>query len=82
MLQDNYLCLVESNKQQIEEVKSKTQAENSDTRRLLSESGFVLFIAPLSFSRDRRIKMNKSSHILTLVELTVMCYSYKDQCAK
>ena len=32
MLHDNYLCLVESNKQQIKEVGSKTQAENSETR--------------------------------------------------
>ena len=29
-------------------------------RQLLSESGFVLCIAPLSLSRDRRIKMKKS----------------------
>ena len=32
MLHDNYLCLAELNKQQIEEVKSKIQAENSETR--------------------------------------------------
>ena len=32
MLHDNYLCLVESNKQQIEEVTSKIQAENLETR--------------------------------------------------
>ena len=32
MLHDNYLCLMKSNKQQIEEVKSKTQAEISETR--------------------------------------------------
>ena len=29
MLYDNYLCLVESNKQQMKEVRSKTQTENS-----------------------------------------------------
>ena len=29
MLHDNYLCLVESNKPQIKEVRSKTQLENS-----------------------------------------------------
>ena len=32
MLHNNYLCLVESNKQQIEEVRSKIQAEYSETR--------------------------------------------------
>ena len=32
MLHDNYLCLVESNKQQIEKVRSKIQVENSETR--------------------------------------------------
>ena len=32
ILHDIYLCLVESNKQQIEEVRSKTQVENSESR--------------------------------------------------
>ena len=32
MLHDNYLCLVESGKQQIKEVGSKTRAENSETK--------------------------------------------------
>ena len=32
MLHDKYLFLVESNKQQIEEVRSKIPAENSETR--------------------------------------------------
>ena len=32
MLRDNFLCLVESNEQQIEEVRSKIQAGNSETR--------------------------------------------------
>ena len=32
MLRDNYLCLVESSKQQIEEVRSKMEAENWETR--------------------------------------------------
>ena len=31
MLHGNYLCLVESNKQQIREVRSKTQPENWQT---------------------------------------------------
>ena len=60
MLHDNYLCLVESNKQQIKEVGSKIQVETRTQRQLLSESGFVLRIAPPSLSRDRRIKLKKS----------------------
>ena len=32
MLRDNYLSLVESNKQQIKEVRSKTQPENLETK--------------------------------------------------
>ena len=32
MLYDNYLCLVKSNKQQIEEVRGQIQAENLETR--------------------------------------------------
>ena len=64
MLHGNYLCLVKFNKQQIEEGKSKIQAENSEKGQLLSESEFVLCIAPRSLSRDRRIKMKKSSSSL------------------
>ena len=45
--------------------KLKTSEENSTgktwkQRQLLSESGFVLRIAPPPLSRDRRIKMKKS----------------------
>ena len=32
MLHDNYFCLVESNKQQIEEVRCKVQAKNPQTK--------------------------------------------------
>ena len=32
MLYNNYLCLGESNKKQIEEVRSKIEAENSETK--------------------------------------------------
>ena len=57
MLHDNYIVrLVESNKQQIKEVKRKTR----NNGQLLSESGLVVCIAPLSLSRDRRIKIKKS----------------------
>ena len=62
MFRCNYLCLVESSKQQTKEVGSKKiLEENSEKRQLLSDSGFVLYIAPPSLSRDRRIKMKKSS---------------------
>ena len=59
MLYDDYLCLVESGKQQIKEVERKSNRKTWK-RQLLSESGFVLRIAPPSLSRDRRIKMKKS----------------------
>ena len=61
MLHDDYLCLVESGKQQIKEVRRKFKRKTWKQRQLLSESGFVLRIAPPSLSRDRRIKMKKSS---------------------
>ena len=60
MLHDDYLCLVESGKQQIKEVRRKFKRKTWKQRQLLSESGFVLRIAPPSLSRDRRIKMKKS----------------------
>ena len=66
MLHDDYLCLVESGKQQINEVRRKFKRKTWKQRQLLSESGFVLRIAPQSLSRDRRIKMKKS--IMKLVE--------------
>ena len=53
ILPDNYLCLVESNKQQIKEIRSK--------RQLLSESGFVLRLVPPSLSTDRRIRNHRNS---------------------
>ena len=59
MLHDDYLCLVESGKQQIKEVRRKFKRKTWKQRQLLSESGFVLRIAPPSLSRDRRIKMKK-----------------------
>ena len=63
MLHDDYLCLVESGKQQIKEVRRKFKRKTWKQRQLLSESGFVLRIAPPSFSRDRRIKMKKSINL-------------------
>ena len=56
--------LLRPSKQQIEEVKSKIQAENSETRATPKRvPGFVLCIAPPSLSRGRRIKMEKSIKI-------------------
>ena len=61
MLHDDYLCLVESGKQQMKEATRKFKRKTWKQRQLLSESGFVLRIAPPSLSRDRRIKMKKST---------------------
>ena len=68
MLHDDYLCLVESGKQQIKEVRRKFKRKTWKQRQLLSESGFVLRIAPPSLSRDRRIKMKKSINQSILVK--------------
>ena len=54
MLHDDYLCLVESGKQQIKEVRRKFNLKTWKQRQLLSESGFVLRIASPPLSRDRR----------------------------
>ena len=56
----SYLCLVESNKQKIKKVNSKTQTITQKHKQLLSGSGFVLCIALPSLSRDRRIKMEEN----------------------
>ena len=55
MLHDDYLCLVESGKQQIKEVGRKFNRKTWKQRQLLSESGFVLRIAPPPLFYDRRI---------------------------
>ena len=63
MLHDNYLCLVESNKQQIEEVrKAKFKRKTWKQGQLLSESEFVLCLAPPSLSREK-IKMKKLNQL-------------------
>ena len=56
---------------QIEEVRSKIQAEKSETRaapKRVWNSAFVLFITSPSLSRDRRIKIKKSSRTVELFE--------------
>ena len=60
MLHDDYLCLEEFNKQQIKEAEAKFNRKTRKQRQLLSESGFVLSIAPPPLSRDKRMKMKKS----------------------
>ena len=60
VLHDNYLCLnLTSCKLKKSEATLKRKIRKQ--RQLLSESGFVLCIAPPSLFRDRRIKMKKSS---------------------
>ena len=62
MLHGNYLCLEECNKTQIEEVRSKIQAEKSEIRatpKRVWNCGFVLSMASPSLSRDRRIKIKE-----------------------
>ena len=69
MIHGNYLCLEEFNKTQIEEVRSIIQAEKSEIRatpKRVWNSGFVLFIVSPSLSRDRRIKIKKSSSSRTV----------------
>ena len=66
MIHDYDPCLVESDKQQIKEVRSKTQPE---TGKLLSESGFVPRVAPPSLSRDRRIKNKEIAKLVTSISV-------------
>ena len=73
MLHDDYLCLVESGKQQIKTVRRKFNLKTWKQRQLLSESGFVLRIVPPSLSRDGRIKMKKSISISSYLG----CYTIK-----
>ena len=60
MLYDNYPCLVESNNQQIKEVRSKTQPKTGKQTQVLRESEFGLRIAPSLLSHDRKMKMKMS----------------------
>ena len=60
MLYDNYSCEVERNKQQIKEIRSKIQLENSEANATPKRVWFVLCVASSSLSRDGRIKMKKS----------------------
>ena len=70
ILYDNYLCWVESNKQQIDEVRSKIQVENSMQEQLLFESRFVLClysfrhsaVVATSLSRDKVTEGNRTLH--------------------
>ena len=58
------ICLVRSDKQQIK-VGRKFNRKAWKQRQVLSESGFILGMAPPPLSRDRRIKMKKSiNHLM------------------
>jgi len=61
-LYDDYLCLVASNKQQINWKEIKETTGKLRNEQLLSESGFVQNITPQSLSRDRRIKMEQKTN--------------------
>ena len=53
MLHDNYLCLVESNKQQIREDRNIAQPENSETKTTPKRVWIQpMYIASVSFSRQ------------------------------
>jgi len=58
-LYDDYLCLVASNKQQIQWSEVKETNGKLENGQLLSGCGFVQNIAPPSLSRDRKINMEK-----------------------
>ena len=62
MFHDDNLCLEESGKQQIKEIRRKFTRKTWKKRQLLSEFEFVLRIAFPPLSRDGRIKMKKSNH--------------------
>ena len=51
----DYFCVVESNKQQIKEIRSKSKLENKGNF-FTSESGFVSHLVAPSLSLDRRIR--------------------------
>ena len=59
----DYFCLVESNKQQIKEIRSRSHLENKGDS---SESEFVLCLVPPSLSRDRRIRNHHSLASITI----------------
>ena len=73
MLHDDYLCLVESGKQQIKkrEFTRKTWKQG----QLLSEFGFVLRTGPTPLFRDRRIKMKKSNQNQMKIQLKLSLLS-------
>ena len=85
MLHDNYLCLVESNKQQIEEVTSKIQTENSETRATLKRvwirpmhSASVAF-SLLDIKSKKKIQIMRSHHFLFLNYITMRILFFSDR---
>ena len=79
MIHDNYLWLVESNKQQIEEIRSKTHTENSETRAVSKRvwirpmhSAFVAF----SRQEDKNEKNNNNISHFNLIDCFKVAVSY------
>ena len=60
MLHDDCLCLGNLASIKLKKSEENSTGKTSKQRQLLSESGFILRKAPLSLSRDSRIKMKKS----------------------
>ena len=71
MLHDDYLCLVESGKQQIKEVIGKFHRKTWKQRQLLSECGFVLRIAP-SPEEDKDEEINQRWGELYTLAISVL----------
>jgi len=60
VLYNDYLCLVASNKKQIQWWEVKNTTEKLENSQLLSGCGFIQNIVPLLLSHDRRIKMEQN----------------------
>ena len=73
MLYDNYLSLLGEieTSSQLKQSEAKLQPKTRKQGQLLCESGYVLRIAPTSFSRDRRIKMKKSIRNQSCVDVII-----------
>jgi len=62
-LYDDYLCLLASNKQQIQWSEVKETTGKLGNGQPLSGCGFIQNIAPPSLFRDRRIKMKQTKKL-------------------
>ena len=83
ILHDNYLCLVESNKQQIKEVRSKTPTKNSGTkatpkRVCIRPMYSASFAFTLQEDKDKEINYNNNKVCKTFFPLTWTLFSWKN----